>query len=134
MKLRMLRTTYAAGQRLADAKGTVFSKWAASAIRKHGAELVEERTPERVKLSRSNSVSVYVDMADYDPKTSRACIEQAIRIASNEPWHYRYDRATLKACITVENYFGRPCDMDRAQELMDARVAQRKAELKARKK
>jgi len=136
MKLRILRTTYAAGQRLADAKGTAFCRWAASAIRRHGPELADatpaHRTDEAA-LTRSNSVSVFVALEAYDQKTSRACIRTAIRLANAEPWPYRYDRATLRACITTEQFFGRTCDMDRAQDIMDQAVSRRKKEIAARK-
>lgn len=94
MKIRLDRKTYIAAQRIADAEGMTFNRWAMLAIRRWIAS--DAKPQETPALTRANSVTAAVTC---DPTFSaiqiRHCITLAVQFENDKPWPWKYDKATL---------------------------------------
>ena len=140
MKIRMDRTMYAVGKRIADAHGDTFARWA------YRAEccfaFVTDLKPKKAlcKLTRQNSISVAIhqhESTNVTPTRIRECIQLAIEQEDerNAEWKYRYDKGTMDAQITVELMVGkRTISYEEAEVIIDRRIAERKAEIAAEAK
>lgn len=127
MKIRLDRKTYCAAQRIADAEGMTFNRWATGAIRMW---MNNDSRPETMPpVTRTDSVSVAIDMVGLDPLRMRQCITLAVQHENNKPWPWRYDRATLQAMQQVQMFFKKTCSYAQAQDLLDKRIEERKQEL-----
>jgi hypothetical protein len=138
MKIRIDLTTYKAAQRIADADGLTFSRWAIASVRRW---LYSDARPTTTPpLTRTNSVSTAINIEramlgdDISPLRIRECITLAVQFENEKPWCFRYDRGTLEACITTEQFFGRSCSYHGAQAIMDKRLKDRIEEIKAERK
>ena len=139
MKIRMDRTMYAVGKRIADAHGDTFARWAYRAECSFAFPMARPKKP-LCKLTRANSISVAINThPDYDttPTRIRECIQLAIEQEDerNAEWKYRYDKGTMDAQITVELMVGkRTISYEEAEVIIDRRIAERKAEIAAEAK
>jgi hypothetical protein len=135
MKIRMDKKTYAAAQRIADAKNMTFSHWVFRVIKRY-RETADKPTRLLEPLTRENSVSVAVSVPDdytVTPKRIRECIAIELDIQNNydNGWPYRYDRSSIEAVIQLETFLGKSCDYQQAEQYIDRRIAERKSELAA---
>jgi len=132
MKIRMDRQTYTAAQRIADAEGLTFNRWAIGAIRMW---MNNDARPDTMPpVTRTDSVSVAIGIVGVDPLRMRQCITLAVQHEQAKPWPWRYDRSTLKAVQQVKMYFKESCSFAQAQDFLDKRLAERTAELRVEKK
>jgi len=128
MKIRLDQKTYRAAQRIADAEGLTFNRWATGAIR---TWMNNDARPDHMPpVTRTDSVSVAIDMAGLDPLRMRQCIALAVQIENAKPWPWKYDRATLQAMQQVQMFFKKTCSYAQAQDLIDKRIVERTAELR----
>jgi len=137
MKIRMDRTMYAVANRIADAHGDTFARWA------YRAEccfaFVTDLKPKKAlcKLTRLNSISVAINQhadTNVTPTRIRECIQIAIEQEDerNAEWKFKYDKGTMGAAITVELMVGkRTISYEEAERIIDRRIAERKAEIAA---
>lgn len=138
MKIRIDRKMYAEAQRIADAMDKTFSNFVACAVfNYHDKPYMPEQ--ELKPLTRSNSVSASVQLLhlfSVKPQRIRECIAIAIekQRAIESTWPWRYDRSSLDAVVQLETFLGRSCNYHTAQEYIDRRVAERKAEIAAESK
>jgi Zn-finger nucleic acid-binding protein len=138
MKIRMDRKTYAAAQRIADAKNMTFLHWAFMAIKRY-RDSADKPIRLLEPLTRENSTSVAVSVPDgstVTPKRIRECIAIELDIQNNydNVWPYRYDRSSLDAVVQLETFLGKSCDYEQAEQYIDRRLSERKAELAAEAK
>jgi len=128
MKIRLDQKTYRTAQRIADAEGYTFNHWAKINILRW---MDNEARPDHLPpVTRTDSVSVAIDMEGLDPLRMRQCIALAVQIENAKPWPWKYDRATLQAMQQVQMFFKKTCSFAQAQDLIDKRIAERTAELR----
>jgi hypothetical protein len=128
MKIRLDQKTYRAAQRIADTEGLTFNRWATGAISKWKNNYWW--TVILPPVTRTDSVSVAIDMEGLAPLRMRQCIALAVQIENEKPWPWKYDRATLQAMQQVQMFFKKTCSYAQAQDLIDKRIAERTAELR----
>jgi len=130
MKVRMTKGEYAAGMRAAKGAGMTFAKWADMMTLRHLKRKVEGEMMEAGKLSRENSVSVYVGCKGISPQVVRRAVAEAVAVdGSMIDWDYHWRKDTLDAVIYVQAAEGVSMDYKQAQAFMDKRLEERKREL-----
>jgi hypothetical protein len=130
MKVRMTKAEKAAGVRKAKSSGMTFSKWVDVMTLRHLKRKVEGEVMEAGKLSRENSVSVYVGCKGVSPAIVRRAVAEAIAVDDSMlDWGYHWQKDTLDAVIYVQGALGNVMDYKQAQAFMDGRLEERKQEL-----
>ena len=130
MKVRMTKAEYAAGMRAAKGAGMTFAKWADMMTIRHLKRKVEGEVMEAGRLSRENSVSVYVGCKGVSPKVVRRAVAEAVVVDDSLiGWDYRYRKDVLDAVIYVQAFEGNVMDYAAAEKFMDGKLEQRKNEL-----
>lgn len=138
MKIRIDRKMYSKAQRIADSQNMTFIRWQFATSIAYGRTGDIPKIPLE-KVPRKNSVSVAVSIPKgwtITPKRIAECIALAIEDQNNRDnaWPFRYDRSSLDAVVQLETFLGRSCDYNQAQEYIDKRLAERKAEIAAESK
>ena len=130
MKVRMTKAEKAAGMRAARSAGMTFSKWVDMMTLRYLKRKVEGEVMEAGKLSRENSVSVYVWCKGVNPSVVRRAVAEAIAVDDSMiDWGYHWKKDTLDAVIYVQGALGNVMDYKQAQAFMDSRLDERKLEL-----
>ena len=130
MKVRMTRAEYAAGMRAAKGAGMTFAKWADMMTVRHLKRKVEGEVMEAGRLSRENSVSVYVGCKGVRPAIVRRAVAEAVVVDDSLiDWGYHWRKDTLDAVVFVQGAMGIVMDYKQAQAYMDQRLEERKKEL-----
>jgi hypothetical protein len=130
MKVRMTKAERAAGMMAAKTAGMTFAKWANMMTLRHLKRKVEGEVMEAGKLSRENSVSVYVGCKGVSPAIVRRAVAEAIAVDDSLlDWGYHWRKDTLDAVIYVQGALGNVMDYKQAQAFMDGRLEERKQEL-----
>ncbi len=130
MKVRMTRAEYAAGMRAAKGAGMTFAKWASMMTIRHLKRKVEGEVMEAGRLSRENSVSVYVGCKGVSPGVVRRAVAEAVVVDDSLiDWGYKWRKDVLDAVIYVQAFEGNVMDYAAAEKFMDGKLEQRKREL-----
>lgn len=130
MKVRMTKGEYAAGMRAAKGAGMTFAKWASMMTVRHLKRKVEGEVIEAGRLSRQNSVSVYVGCKGISAQVVRRAVAEAVVVDDSLlDWGYHWRKDTLDAVIYVQGALGNVMDYKQAQAFMDQRLEERKKEL-----
>ena len=128
-KVRMTRREYAAGMVKAKALGMTFAKWSGIITERYLKRCVEGEAMEAGKLSRKDSVSVYVGCKGVSGAVVRMAVADAVVQEEDVLWRYRWRKDVLDNVIYAQGFFGNVIGYDEAEKIMDSRLEERKIEL-----
>lgn len=129
MKARMTKREYAAGMVKAKALGMTFAKWSGIITDRYMKRMVEAEAIEAGKLTRKDSVSVYVGCKGVSGSVVRRAVADAVVQEEDVLWRYRWRKDVLDSVIYAQGFFGNVIGYEEAEKIMDGRLEERKQEL-----